>query len=88
MFIYNIITPDGNGQNDTWTIANIETFSSADIAIFDRWGSEVFAVKGYQSDWGGVNGTDQLPDGTYYYTIKFDTSDKLYSGAISVLRNK
>lgn len=88
LFIYNIITPDGNGQNDTWTIANIETFSSADIAIFDRWGSEVFAVKGYQSDWGGVNGTDQLPDGTYYYTIKFDTSDKLYSGAISVLRNK
>ncbi|MBL4704603.1 MAG: PKD domain-containing protein, partial [Flavobacteriales bacterium] len=34
LFIYNVITPDGNGQNDTWKIANIETFNSADVSIF------------------------------------------------------
>jgi len=88
LFIYNVITPDGNGQNDTWKITNIETFGSADIFIFDRWGSEVYSVKGYQSDWQGVQGTDQLPEGTYYYTIKFSNSEKKYSGAITILRNK
>ncbi len=88
LVIYNVITPDGNGQNDTWTIGNIETFQSADIWIYDRWGSEVFSVKGYQNDWNGVDGTDQLPDGTYYYVIRFDDSELKYSGAITVLRNK
>lgn len=88
LFIHNIITPDGNGKNDTWKITNIETFESADIYIYDRWGSEVLKVIGYQNDWAGVNGTDQLPDGTYYYLIEFSDSDKVYKGSLTVLRNK
>lgn len=88
LFIHNIITPDGNGQNDTWKITNIETFESANVYIYDRWGSEVLKVEGYQNDWEGVNGTDQLPDGTYYYLIEFSDSDKVYKGSLTVLRNK
>lgn len=88
LFIHNIITPDGNGQNDIWKITNIETFESADVYIYDRWGSEVLKVQGYQNDWEGVKGTDQLPDGTYYYMIEFSDSDKVYKGSLTVLRNK
>lgn len=88
LFIHNVITPDGNGMNDTWKITNIETFSEADVFVFDRWGLEVLRVIGYQNDWGGVSGTDQLPDGTYYYIIKVSESDKVYKGALTVLRNK
>ncbi len=51
-------------------------------------GGEVLSVKGYQNDWEGVSGTDQLPDGTYYYVIKFTNSDKVYKGSLTVLRNK
>ncbi len=88
LFIHNIITPDGNGQNDTWKITNIETFESADVIVYDRWGKEVLNVKGYNNDWEGVSGVDQLPDGTYYYLIEFSDSDKVYKGAITILRNK
>jgi gliding motility-associated-like protein len=88
LFIYNVITPDGNGLNDTWKITNIETFEGADVYVYDRWGGEVLSVKGYQNDWEGVSGTDQLPDGTYYYVIKFTDSDKVYKGSLTVLRNK
>ena len=88
LFIYNVITPDGNGQNDTWKITNIETFEGADIYVYDRWGGEVLSVKGYQNDWEGVSGTDQLPDGTYYYVIKAIETDKVYKGSLTVLRNK
>ena len=88
LFIYNVITPDGNGLNDTWKITNIETFEGADVFVYDRWGGEVLSVKGYQNDWEGVSGTDQLPDGTYYYVIKFTNSDKVYKGSLTVLRNK
>jgi len=88
LFIYNVITPDGNGLNDTWKITNIETFKGADVFVYDRWGGEVLSVKGYQNDWEGVSGTDQLPDGTYYYVIKFTDSDKVYKGSLTVLRNK
>tara|TARA_B100000768_G_scaffold150915_1_gene145893 strand:- start:10567 stop:14619 length:4053 start_codon:yes stop_codon:yes gene_type:complete len=88
LFIYNVITPDGNGLNDTWKITNIETFEGADVYVYDRWGGEVLSVKGYQNDWEGVSGMDQLTDGTYYYIIKFMDSDKVYKGSLTVLRNK
>lgn len=88
LYIHNVITPDGNGKNDVWKITNIETFESADVYVYDRWGKEVLSVQGYQNDWEGVSGVDQLPDGTYYYVIEFSDSDKVYKGSLTILRNK
>jgi gliding motility-associated-like protein len=88
LFIHNIITPDGNGINDKWKITNIETFESATVFIYDRWGKEVIKIQNYQNDWEGVDGTDQLPDGTYYYVVTFNDNDRAYKGAVTVLRNK
>lgn len=88
LFIHNLITPDGNGKNDKWKITNITTFESATVFIYDRWGKEIINIQNYQNDWEGVDGTDQLPDGTYYYVITFSDSKRTYKGAITVLRNK
>lgn len=84
----NIITPDGNGVNDTWIITNAETFAGLNLYVYDRWGTEVLSQKGYDSTWGGVAGTDQLPDGTYYYVINFDDSDRTYKGSVTIIRNQ
>lgn len=85
----NIITPDGNGINDFWVIGNINSYEDCEVYIFDRWGNEVFAEKQYNNDWGGTNQNgDILPDGTYYYVVKFAGSDIVYKGAITLLRNK
>lgn len=85
----NILTPDYNGQNDTWKITNIDAFETATVYIFNRWGDEVYNKKGYQNDWDGRNmNGDVLPDGTYYYVVKFADSNKHYSGSITLLRNQ
>ncbi len=86
--VSNLITPDGNGVNDFWVVGNIENYGEATIFIYDRWGKEILKTNNYQNDWNGVSGTDQLPDGTYYYIITLPGQEKVYKGGITVLRNK
>jgi gliding motility-associated-like protein len=88
LIVSNLITPDGNGVNDVWVVGNIENYGNATIYIYDRWGVEVLKTNNYQNDWAGVSGTDQLPDGTYYYIISLPGQEKVYKGGITVLRNK
>ena len=84
----NVITPDGNGQNDFWVIQNIENYQDGKIAVYDRWGGEVLNTTEYQNDWDGRNAKgDILPDGAYYYTISFPDSERTYKGALTILRN-
>lgn len=87
LFPANIVTPDNNGFNDTWIIENIESYPEATVKIFNRLGHSVYQTSHYQNDWGGTNGTDILPDGTYYYVITFKDSNKVYKGALTILRN-
>jgi gliding motility-associated-like protein len=84
----NVMTPDGNGMNDTWVIENVDTFGDVRVRVYDRWGKLVFKQQAYKNDWAGISGSDALPDGTYYYFISFENSDKQYKGAITIMRNK
>ncbi|MFT3738786.1 MAG: PKD domain-containing protein [Breznakibacter sp.] len=85
----NILTPDGNGKNDTWYIQNIENYPDAELTIFNRWGSIVYRTKGYQNNWNGTNSKkDILPDGAYYYVITIPGSETIYKGTVTILRNK
>lgn len=65
-----IVTPNGDGINDTWTIINIERFSGTVVRIFNRWGNEVFRTNTYNNDWNGTNKSGKiLPAGSYYYQL-------------------
>ena len=79
--IHNVITPNGDGLNDELVIKGIEGYPENTVNIFNRWGVEVFSVKGY-----GTSGVEKfkgysngrvtinqdraLPVGTYYYIIQ------------------
>lgn len=86
----NILTPNNNDENDTWNIVNIDSYPEAEIKIFDRWGKLIFETKDYRNDWQGTNSNgDILPDGTYYYVIVLSKEyNKIYKGAITLLRDK
>jgi gliding motility-associated-like protein len=85
---YNTISPNGDGMNDKWVIDNINTFPGAIVTIYNRYGQVIYQTDNYQNDWQGTyNGAD-LPEGTYYYTITFRDNDKVYKGAINIIRNK
>ncbi|NRB82702.1 MAG: gliding motility-associated C-terminal domain-containing protein [Winogradskyella sp.] len=69
MIANDVLTPNGDGINDTWIIINAERFPSANIKVYNRWGKEVFSTKGYNNDWNGSYNGDTLPTGSYYYSI-------------------
>lgn len=72
--ISKIITPDGNGINDTWLLTNITRYSTNEVLIVDRWGNEIFHATGYDNEsvvWSGRNAEGKiLPSGTYFYLIR------------------
>ncbi|WP_316822488.1 gliding motility-associated C-terminal domain-containing protein [Pedobacter gandavensis] len=61
----NIITPNGDGSNDTFKIKGLENYPGTQVSIFNRWGNEVYRSDNYTNDWDG----SQLNEGTYYYLI-------------------
>jgi gliding motility-associated-like protein len=79
--IHNAFTPDGDGINEVFQIDGIENYSNNTVCIFNRWGVMVYDAKGYNNDdvsfRGESNGRatiskgEQLPDGTYFYVIKY-----------------
>jgi gliding motility-associated-like protein len=88
LMVSNVMTPDGDGVNDTWYVENIESFPEAEVSVYDIWGKNIFKKTSYQNDWTGTNNNDILPDGTYYYFITYPASSKTYKGAITIFRNK
>ena len=64
-------TPNGDGINDYWIIPGIENYANALIKVYNRWGHEVFASKGYKNDWNATyrSNSNKLPSGSYMYTI-------------------
>jgi gliding motility-associated-like protein len=86
--ITNIITPNGDGKNDTWYIRNIDQYPACSIKIFDMDNRELFSASPYLNDWDGRYNGDPLPDGTYYYVMSCPGSEKEFKGYITLLRNK
>ena len=73
------ITPNGDFQNDTWHIENIEYQTSNTVKVFNRWGVKVFGASNYVNDtWGAESsegGSGLLPSGSYYFVIEYVTGD-------------
>lgn len=62
------ISPNNDQLNDTFDLTG---YGVKDIIIFNRYGTKVFSFSGnYTNQWKGQSdGGDELPDGTYFYSI-------------------
>lgn len=65
----NVITPNGDGNNDFFVIENIDKLESSNLLIYNRWGKKVYESTNYKNDWNG-NGA---ADGIYFYVIRYKT---------------
>jgi gliding motility-associated-like protein len=87
LVIYNAISPNGDGNNDTWYIEGIELFPDNEVMIFNRWGDKIRDLRGYDNVnvfWDGTNNRGNLvPDGTYYYVLEIK-GRKAFTGWIQV----
>ena len=84
VFIPNVITPNGDGRNDKLVIKGLENYPASSIAIYNRWGNEVYYSSSYHNEWDG-NG---LTESTYYYVLKLRLPEgtKTYTGWIQLIR--
>ncbi len=87
--IPNTFSPNGDGVNDDWTSAIFDQFPNLEVQVFNRWGSPVFAKKGFGSgSFDGHNSAGEtLPDGAYFYIMNLnDDKKQKFGGAITIVR--
>jgi gliding motility-associated-like protein/uncharacterized repeat protein (TIGR01451 family) len=84
--IPNVFTPNGDGKNDTFTIADLGQYKESELVIVNRWGGEVYQTKNYKNNWTG----DKLDEGTYFYSLKVKNNNgtqEEFKGYITLLRS-
>ena len=86
--ISNLITLNGDGINDKWFIENIEQYPSSEVFIYNINGQRIFSASPYLNNWDGTHDGKKVPDGTYYYILKFSDSEKIYKGSITIVSEK
>ncbi|MDE5419378.1 Ig-like domain-containing protein, partial [Labilibaculum sp. DW002] len=91
VFIPQTFTPNGDDENETFTIVGIEDYPNNKIEIFNRWGNTVYTKKRYDNSWdgfGNVKGRltkSKLPSGTYYYVLSLGDGKKPVMGYIYMM---
>ena len=86
--VSNLFTPNGDGINDNWFVEGIQNFPDNEVFVYNIYGKEVYTKKAYTNDWQGTFNGTELPDGTYFYVIRFESSDKIRKGTVDILRSK
>lgn len=84
----NTITPDGDGQNDTWKIPYVNLFPEAELEVFDRWGRLVYrSTKVYEEPWDGKSKGKTLPMDSYYFVLKLNFQNaKPVVGTVNIIQ--
>lgn len=88
--IFNVITPNGDGMNDTWVINGIEDYPETQIKVFDRYGVQKFDYTIPQNlpkfEWDATNNGTPLASGEYWYYIKVKAG-RIITGSLTIKRN-
>ncbi len=87
VYIPNSFTPNGDGLNDTWQIANLPPLNTLHIA--NRWGQILFEASPYQNNWEGTSKDgSKVPNGMYVYRLTYQWRNREVRayGWINVMR--
>lgn len=65
--VFNVITPDGNGQNDLFFV-NATNSTEITLKIVNRWGNVILDETGTNPTWDGKVKGQLAREGVYFYT--------------------
>ncbi len=85
LHVPNVFSPNNDGKNDTWEVANLLEYPENELVILNRWGSEVYRMKKYRNNWNGGG----LAEGTYYYVLRVrlcEGQEVTRKGYITIMR--
>jgi gliding motility-associated-like protein len=83
--IANIFTPNGDGINDYWIIADMPGY---EIIIFNRWGNELLRKELINFAWDGTTHQgEKCSDGVYYYIIQhLQKKETIHKGFLQLIK--
>lgn len=91
--VYNAISPNGDGRNPIFFLEYIENMADTrenHVTIFNRWGDIVWEGTNYDNASTVFTGTSKnggdLPSGTYFYSIQFNSGRPEQSGYLALRR--
>ena len=86
IFIPNVFTPNGDGENDIFTVEIAGQLNKcSDLKIYNRWGQIIFISTGGNTAWDGHTNVGQaVPEGTYFFVVEINGIKK--SGSVAVFR--
>ncbi len=89
--IMNAFTPNGDGLNDRWLVVdnNGSCVQQMSVAVYNRYGNQVYRNDNYNNDWTGLYEGKPLPDGTYYYVVSYrlvNGTRQTIKGDVTILR--
>ncbi|RYE21744.1 MAG: gliding motility-associated C-terminal domain-containing protein [Sphingobacteriales bacterium] len=85
----NAFTPNGDGKNDVFRVANLTTERVQEFRIFNRWGQEVFSSAGAKDGWDGTYKNKPAEMGVYNYVLRIARPDgrvETYRGEVTLIR--
>ena len=85
VYIPNVITPNGDKENDEMLISGLNECEPASLKIYNRWGDEVYyTLKPKNEPWTGLNYSNQVVEGVYFYMLELKYLS--ISGNVTIFR--
>jgi gliding motility-associated-like protein len=79
-----VLTPNGDGYNETWIVNNIQAVKDYKLYILNNIGEVIYESENYDNTWNGTYNDTPLDGGTYYYIFQKDSS--VVNGFITIVR--
>lgn len=87
VWVPDVFTPNGDGQNDVWEMPGIEAYPDAELTVFSRWGEVVFRSPiGPENVFDGTQNGNPLPTGVYTYALRIIPDQPPLHGHVLLLR--
>jgi len=85
--IYNTFTPNGDGNNDTWYIGNLQKYPNNIVELYNRYGKIVYRTTSYPGNFDGRVSGQELPAATYFYIVYLgDDENTKFQGTLTIVR--
>lgn len=90
----NIFSPNGDGVNDEWIITHPSIAQVLEVAIYDRWGNQVYSQlpqgQSEQVQWEGLYRGETVTAGVYVYQLEIVSAvtgqREVRTGTLTVIR--
>ena len=87
VWVPDVFTPNGDGQNDVWNLPGIEAYPDAELTVFSRWGEVVFwSPVNPETVFDGTQNGNPLPTGVYTYALRTIPNQPPLRGHVLLLR--